>query len=341
MSEKAEPRKPARQEAIAVAVTPELVRQAAENWAAQQRAPVPVRAVQNFVYEIEASGGPAILRLTHESHRSREEVGAELQWLLDLRQRGLPVPDVLPSGRGALSEIADSAAGKFIVACFERVEGCTPDPRTPEFWRDEMFEQLGALIARLHQASYEAHWRPATLGRRTFRDESVVQNFHLYIPAEQTKVHDAFDRVLARLDRLPRTRDVFGLIHADLNHANFVIAPSGLKIFDFDDSDYSWFAYDLLVPIFHFPLDEPELMQQRATKAFRALLRGYGGVRRFNPVWLEWLPLLCQWRDLLVYSFFHEQFEIASLPEKARRVFLAMRERIETGRPIADLSAGG
>ena len=156
-----------------------------------------------------------------------------------------------------------------------------------------MFEQLGALIAHMHQASYEAAWTPATLPRRTWREESVAQNFHLYVPVGEKSVHDAFDRVLARLDALPRTRDGYGLIHADLNHANFFLTPRGLNVFDFDDSCYCWFAYDLIVPIFHFPAADPAVMNAKAQHAFRLLLRGYESVRRFNPAWLKWLPLSC------------------------------------------------
>ncbi len=143
--------------------------------------------------------------------------------------------------------------------------------------------------------------------------------------------------MLGQLDALPRSRDAYGLIHADLNHANFFLTPAGLNLFDFDDSCYCWFAYDLIVPVFHFPAAEPEMMQAKALHAFRLLLRGYGSVRRFNPAWLKWLSLLLQWRDLTTYGFFYEQLEIAALPEKLRGTFLAMRTRIESGRAIAEL----
>ena len=40
--------------------------------------PAPIRAVQNFVYTMERADGPAILRLSHESHRAVSEAEAEL-----------------------------------------------------------------------------------------------------------------------------------------------------------------------------------------------------------------------------------------------------------------------
>ena len=80
---------------------------------------------------------------------------------------------------------------------------------------------------------------------------------------------------------------------------------------------------------------------RKRSKALRLLLRGYERVRRFNRAWLEWLPLLFKWRDLLTYGFFYEQLEIAALPEKLEKTFLAMRARIEADRPIAEISDAG
>ncbi len=332
-----EPLRSAPQRAIKEAATLELAQRAAALWGATGEEPEPVPSVQNFVYAIERTDGPAILRLTHESHRSAVEVAAEISWQLDLKRRGLPVPAVFPSRRDELIEVIDSDHGLFIITCFERLAGVEPDPSKPERWSDQMFEQLGAIMARLHQASYEAAWNPANLPRRGWREESVAQNFHFYVPVGEKSVHEAFDRVLGKLDALPRSRDSFGLIHADLNHSNFFLTPVGLNIFDFDDSCYCWFAYDLLVPIFHFPVAEQEVMNARAQQTLRSLIRGYESVRRFNPAWLELLPLLFQWRDLLTYGLFHEQLEIEELPEKMRRTFLAMRARIESDRPIAEI----
>ncbi|MDQ3199537.1 MAG: phosphotransferase [Verrucomicrobiota bacterium] len=337
MRENQRPRRSAPQRAIFDAVTPELVQGAARLWSKGSPAPVAIPAVQNFVYAVERKEGPAIMRLTHESHRSEAEVAGEVSWLIDLKQRGLPVPAVYPSLQDKLVQTVESDQGRFVITCFERLSGVEPDPGQHGFWSDQIFEVLGAMMARLHQASYEAAWNPATLTRRGWREESVAQNFHFYVPVNEKAVHEAFDRVLAKLDALPRSRDSFGLIHADLNHANFFVTQAGLNIFDFDDSCYCWFAYDLLVPIFHFPAAEPEVMNTQAQRALRSLVRGYESVGRFNPAWLELLPLLFKWRDLITYGFFYEQLEIDELPERMSRTFLAMRARIESDRPIAEI----
>jgi amicoumacin kinase len=131
------------------------------------------------------------------------------------------------------------------------------------------------------------------------------------------------------------------LIHADLNHANFFIVHEGLNVFDFDDSCFCWFAYDLIVPIFHFPTTNQIAMDAATQHDFRSLLRGYELSRPFDRDWLDWLPLFLNWRDLLTYGFSYEQLEIAGLPDKLRQTFLGMRARIEADRPIAEIGDAG
>jgi Ser/Thr protein kinase RdoA (MazF antagonist) len=196
---------------------------------------------------------------------------------------------------------------------------------------------LGEIFAWLHDAVFEARWTNEGLARRTWCEESVVRDFHILVPGSEEIVHRAFDRVRSEIEALPRSRESYGLIHADLNQANFLLGSPGLKIFDFDDACFSWFAYDLIVPFYHFPKDR----LAGASAAFRSLVRGYERVREFERDWLESFPLFFQWRDLITYAFFYEQLEIANLPPRLRATFLGMRERIEAGRPIAELGGAG
>jgi Ser/Thr protein kinase RdoA (MazF antagonist) len=48
-----------------------------------------------------------------------------------------------------------------------------------------------------------------------------------------------------RLKKYGRTRNNFGLIHADLRLANILIDGTILKVIDFDDCGYGWYMHDL------------------------------------------------------------------------------------------------
>lgn len=341
MKAKSAPLRSAPQRAIAVALSDEIVRSAADLWGARSPAPHLIRAVQNFAFAIEHDEGPAVLRLTHESHRSVSEVESELRWMIDLKERALPVARPIYSIQNCLTQTIASAHGRFVAACFECLPGVEPDPAQPELWNDRIFEHLGSIMAQMHQAASRADWKPDTMDRPAWSDESVARNFHAYVPASERSMHRAFDRIRGELDSLPRSRESFGLIHADLNHANFFITPNGLNIFDFDDSCYCWFAYDLIVPIFHFPTADQVVMDGMARQALGLILRGYERVRSLDHGWLEWLSLFLKWRDLLTYGFFYEQLEVGELPDEMRETFLRMRLRIEADRPIANIGGSG
>lgn len=179
-----EPLRSPPQRAIQRAATLELAQRAAALWGAKGEGPKPVRAVQNYVFAIERAGRPAILRLTHESHRSVEEVEAELRWILDLKECGLPMAAPYRSRGDRRTETVLSAQGGFVVSCFEHLAGTEPDPKNPELWTDRMFEKLGALTAKMHQASYDAAWTPATLPRRTWREGKCRAEFPLLRPGQ-------------------------------------------------------------------------------------------------------------------------------------------------------------
>ncbi|MEP6709668.1 MAG: hypothetical protein ABJB32_06000, partial [Verrucomicrobiota bacterium] len=63
------PLRSAPQRAIEQALTPDVLQRAAKFWNAPLHSLYVLGAVQNFVYAIDVSDTPSILRLTHESHR--------------------------------------------------------------------------------------------------------------------------------------------------------------------------------------------------------------------------------------------------------------------------------
>jgi len=156
-TEGAPPRSAAQNE-IVRALTGDVLRRAARCWNAPLDTLAALPAVQNFVYAMDSADGPAILRLTHERHRTAEEVEAELCWIADLAGRKLNVARPRRSRSGAWLEIIESTCGKFIATSFERAAGVAFDLSRPQRWNAKLFEAWGALIAQLHNAARESGW---------------------------------------------------------------------------------------------------------------------------------------------------------------------------------------
>jgi Ser/Thr protein kinase RdoA (MazF antagonist) len=211
------PRRSDTDRAIAAAVTTELLARAAKHWIGEVSNLTALRAVQNFVYAADFPHGPSILRLTHDSYRTADEVKAELQWIQDLASRGLSVSTPLPTNSGSFVESIDSSHGRFIATCFLRAKGTPPDPKNPAQWNEALFEKWGAFIAGLHEAARMRAWTPASLGRNRWNEEIVVRDYRRFVPASEVAAREAFDRLFLKLRALPQSSESFGLTHADFH----------------------------------------------------------------------------------------------------------------------------
>jgi Ser/Thr protein kinase RdoA (MazF antagonist) len=76
---------------------------------------------------------------------------------------------------------------------------------------------------------------------------------------------------------------VFGLAHADLHPRNIFVDGKSLRVFDFDDLQFHWFAYDLAVP-----LAWVQTYWTCATADLRKdLLYGYRDEHEITDEWVE------------------------------------------------------
>lgn len=68
---------------------------------------------ENYVFEVERNDKPYILRLTHSSHRSKEELEGELKWINYLNGHGINVSLVHESINGELVEVVPVGESNF------------------------------------------------------------------------------------------------------------------------------------------------------------------------------------------------------------------------------------
>ena len=94
-------------ESIASLLRPEYVAEAASQWNATGET-VLLDEVTNFVYEFKSQKERRILRLTHNSHHTEDEIVAELDWVNFLIQQGVPASQPLLSKNGLVSSSSNA-----------------------------------------------------------------------------------------------------------------------------------------------------------------------------------------------------------------------------------------
>ena len=83
------------------------------------------------------------------------------------------------------------------------------------------------------------------------------------------------DRFREAADVLGSSSDVFGLIHGDFHHGNFLSQGNDIAALDFDDCGFGTYAYDIAVTLSGI-IRRPNFRELRS-----ALLEGYRSIRPF------------------------------------------------------------
>lgn len=237
----------------------------------------------NKNYRFTAEGEEYFLRLYRPGKESRETIEAEHDFLRHLQEHGYPVAAPIPLQNEA--SVAETEGGLFF-AVFPFLSGQAPElisPRGAEDW--------GRALGRLHRISRSYVVPGSAPKRRPWHAASWIQNctslISTTVPANLRHVllkeHEAAQ---VYLSRLTQGEDEYGLIHNDFHAGNLVQNGAQLAVIDFDDSAYSWFAWDFALP-FHRLGGGHMRPDAKGLKA--AFVDGY---RREKPLSEEWLKCL-------------------------------------------------
>jgi Ser/Thr protein kinase RdoA (MazF antagonist) len=237
--------------------------------------------------------GRLVLRISRPGFQDAGMIRAELAWLAALRRDlGLVLPLPLRDRRGDLVVRARAPGVPEPRDCvlFRWVRG-----RFPGRWVGaRTMERAGALLARIH-----AHGRTFALPPATHRKTWDLERFlgadpgidpaALWCrstPAQRRIFLRAAARLRSLEQELGRDPELFGLIHGDFHHGNFLFHGSEIRPLDFDECGKGYFLHDLAVALTELR-HRPDLPTLR-----RSLLRGYRSVRPLPTELERHLPVL-------------------------------------------------
>ena len=127
---------------------------------------------------------------------------------------------------------------------------------------------------------------------------------------EQKKVlKSAQSYIHHQLIELGKTKDNFGLIHADLHARNVLVKGDKLQIIDFDDCGYSWHSYEIAVAETD-ALSSLEPKVVTAQEIRNALIEGYRSIRHLNSQIEKELNTLTMVRTLIQLGWANDRREL-------------------------------
>jgi len=231
---------------------------------------------ENVTFLIKYTGFKAVLRIHRAGYNSERAIECELAW-----SAALPIKTPI-AYMGHNGKAVQIASGRFMVL-FHFIDGHHPDENQDLI---PAFEGLGQIAAQMH--AHAINWsRPKPFARLTWDIDGVFGTAARWgdwraapnvSPAILQILEQVEKLITKRLAAFGKSRQRYGLIHADMRLANLLIDKGETRLIDFDDCGFGWFLYDFAAAI-SFIEDHPQIPSLRA-----AWLKGYRKLRQISEI---------------------------------------------------------
>lgn len=257
---------------------------------------------ENAVFAVTLpDGARAALRVHRVGYKTTDEIAAELAICDSLAAAGFPCPKGRRTTEGGWIWQGPGSAVASVVTWVEGAplgQGDAPLPPNAV----ALYESLGALLARLHNAIPEqrdTRLRPGWDLDGLTGPEPIWGRYWespILSETEASMVLKAREFARERLLDLAPTALV-PLIHGDALRENVLVATGGLALIDFDDCGPGYRLYDAATALTQ-SLDDPRLPDLRD-----AVLQGYDSVTPLGAAERAALPLLSMLRSFCALAW--------------------------------------
>jgi Ser/Thr protein kinase RdoA (MazF antagonist) len=285
-----------------------------------------------FIFDAITSTGTCILKVTHPSHRSYEQLEAELEWLSYLVGKGVRAPRIHRSINSRFIERVPAPDGYFSVICYEKLAGETI---ADALLTEALFRPWGTLIGKLHRLSFG--YLPKT--QRYAWYESDFLNVERYIPIDHD-IRTNAQQIIRAVQDLPLSQFQYGLIHADVYQENMFLADGELFLFDFDNCEYGHYISDIAIALYAALWRVPSEANRAefAERFLRSLLVGYREEHQLSRTEIQALPLFLRLREVLIHTVAKKMLDLNNLTPIQARLLTERGNRIRNNQPIVALT---
>jgi Ser/Thr protein kinase RdoA (MazF antagonist) len=284
----------------------QLISFAATHWSATGKIEL-LDNVANFVYQFQSGNQWKILRITHCSHRSEDDIIAELDWVNFLHDHGVPVARPYPSTNQRFTETFQVQDSYFTAVAFEFALGQLIESADPGQWNPDLFKSLGRIMGRMHKATKEYNPQHLNQKRLHWYEDDLIRNAATYLPIDQQQAAQELAEIVEQFNQLDASIDHYGLVHSDVNPTNFHVDNGKITLFDFDDCAYNWFINDIAVamPLYSSMFSKPD-WETHLCEYIVCFMRGYEKENHLDDKWLNLLPICMRLQNLITLVAMHQ-----------------------------------
>jgi Ser/Thr protein kinase RdoA (MazF antagonist) len=195
-----------------------------------------------------------VLRVGRPGYHTLAEYESEIAWLRQINDyTPLVVANPIAAKDGSyITRVTDDEGNSYTCIMTQFLEGTAPDENDTDNVV-EQFELLGSVTAYLHRQT--TIWnKTSELTRWDWDFDHTIgaapvwgrwQDFPNITVEEEAQLGRCAAIIKRRLEKYGRTKENYGLIHADLRQANILVEGRQVKVIDFDDCGFGWHVQDL------------------------------------------------------------------------------------------------
>ncbi len=261
------------------------------------------------VYAYCVDGQELVLRLVPpEAGLQLADMYSILHWMQFLADGGLSVPRPQVSRGNRLVEPIQFEGGTWLASVVERARGVRAETLPFEVWDDLLIEKLGKLVGKAHALARQYRTLEGSPARPQWNEFSNNYNSIEDMESVEESIRQRYQEAVQHIKSLPRDPQSYGLIHADVQCANFFVDLEGknITLFDFDDCCYGWFVMDIALPLLDFlvlyPGADREIFASRFLDNF---FRGYRSEYSLPESWQHELPHFLKLLEIALYAQVH------------------------------------
>jgi Ser/Thr protein kinase RdoA (MazF antagonist) len=267
----------------APSVTPHEALAAARLWDPRASEPTHIRNGENSTWNIGFGRKRWILRLTSETHRTRDQLEAELELIYHLAAGGLHVARAIEAlDRQRIVDASQSVGSseRIYAALFVHLEGRHFEYHSADVDRP-LFDLWGRTMGRLHALSRD--FEPAGQHARPDWPDDEVAGCSASGLGDDDELLPLRDQLIAWLRREESEPAHYGMVHGDFERTNFLLRDGSMQIFDFDDCCRHWFCWDIACALSAFR----NAGRDERARFLGWFLEGYAAVREPDTARME------------------------------------------------------
>lgn len=271
----------------------------------------------NLIFEIEIKQVPFILRVSEYSNKRKMHIDFELNWVNYLTDNLSNIVKPIKSLNNNLYEVIQVYDKSYILCLFEKAEGKIVDCNNPMEFNDKLFFDLGVLMGNMHRLTKEYN---KNIVKQEFewdinKDDNTFNKDKLILDKD---IQSFEQKYYAEIHSLPASKDTYGIIHSDIHLYNFFVDNGHIKLFDFDDCRFDWYANDIARALFFmvqiFGRSKPEKERTEFAEAYlTTYLKGYNQTNIIDKYWIPKFNLFMKYSMAEGYKFVKNHWKNKSI----------------------------